>query len=64
MIFINGKEADFAGVTVTECLKQLNYSTDRIAIEFNGDILPKAKYGETLLSDGDKIEIVHFVGGG
>ena len=41
MIFINGKEADFAGVTVTECLKKLNYSTDRIAIEFNGDILPR-----------------------
>lgn len=64
MIFINGKEAAFAGATLAECLKKLDYSTDRIAVEYNGDILPKAKYASTVLCDGDKIEIVHFVGGG
>ncbi|MBQ3378591.1 MAG: sulfur carrier protein ThiS [Clostridia bacterium] len=64
MIFINGKEESFAGATVAQCLKALNYSTDRIAIEYNGGILPKALYDSTVLCDGDKIEIVHFVGGG
>ena len=35
-----------------------------IAIEKNGEIAPKAKYGETLLAEGDSLEVVSFVGGG
>lgn len=53
-----------AGRTVAECLEEYGYDARRVAVEKNGDIVPKARYGETLLKDGDIIEIVGFVGGG
>ena len=39
-------------------------SPDRVAVERNGDIVPKSKFQETMLSDADTLEIVTFVGGG
>ena len=50
--------------TVAEYLATTNYDRKRIAVERNGDIVPKARYDETMLCDGDSIEIVSFVGGG
>jgi sulfur carrier protein len=50
--------------TVESLLQQLGISLDRVAVELNADIVPKAGYEKQLLSDGDRIEIVHFVGGG
>ena len=50
--------------TVESLLQQLGISRDRVAVERNADIVPKAGYEKQLLSDGDRIEIVHFVGGG
>ena len=38
--------------------------TPRLAVERNGNIVPRARYGETVLEDGDVLEIVRFVGGG
>lgn len=64
MVKINGVEMNVAGKTVAEYLATTNYDSKRIAVERNGDIVPKAKYGETLLQDGDNIEVVSFVGGG
>lgn len=64
MVKINGAEMNVAGKTVAEYLATTNYDSKRIAVERNGDIVPKAKYGETLLQDGDNIEVVSFVGGG
>ncbi len=64
MVKINGKELDAAGRTVAECLAELNCDTARVAVERNGDILPKARYGETVLIDDDCVEVVSFVGGG
>ena len=64
MVKINGEELNIAGKTITEYLAATNYDPKRIAVERNGDIVPKAKYGETILQDGDNIEIVSFVGGG
>ncbi len=64
MVTINGEKLDLAGKTVAEYLATTNYDPKRIAVERNGDIVPKSQYGETLLSDGDSIEIVSFVGGG
>ncbi len=64
MIKINGEELDIAGTTLAEYLTSAKYNLMRIAVERNGDIVPKAKYGETVLHDGDNIEIVSFVGGG
>ena len=64
MIKINGKEFDIVGKTLTDYLETTNYDPKRIAVERNGDIVPKSQYGETVLADGDSIEIVSFVGGG
>ena len=48
----------------SQYLKSADYNPKRIAVERNGEIIPKSKYEETLLSDGDVLEIVSFVGGG
>ncbi len=64
MVRVNGKELDIAGETLAEYLANTDYGMKRIAVERNGDIVPKATYGETVLEDGDSIEIVSFVGGG
>ena len=64
MVNVNGEEKNIAGKTIAEYLATTNYDMKRIAVERNGDIVPKAQYGETVLQDGDSIEIVSFVGGG
>lgn len=64
MVKINGESLELAGKTVAEYLEQTNYDRNRIAIERNGQIVPKAAYGETKLEDGDCLEVVSFVGGG
>ena len=64
MVKINGKELNIAGKTVAEYLATTSYDPKRIAVERNGDIVPKAQYGETVLKDGDSVEVVNFVGGG
>ena len=61
---INGMEVDAAGQTLEQYLTASDYSAKRIAVERNGEIVPKAQYGETVLADGDQLEIVRFVGGG
>lgn len=64
MVRINGEELDIAGKTLAEYLATTSYDPKRIAVERNGDIVPKAQYGETILTDSDSVEIVSFVGGG
>ena len=64
MVKINGEELNIAGKTVAEYLATTSYDPKRIAVERNGDIVPKAQYGEPVLKDGDSVEIVSFVGGG
>lgn len=64
MVKINGTEMDLAGKTVAEYLATTNYDPKRIAVERNGDIVFKSKYSETVLEEGDSLEIVSFVGGG
>jgi thiamine biosynthesis protein ThiS len=64
-IVMNGDSLEVvAGSSIETLLKQLDISRERVAVELNADIVPKADYEKQLLSDGDKIEIVHFVGGG
>jgi sulfur carrier protein len=64
-IVLNGESVETSdGATVETLLLQLGISRERVAVELNADIVPKADYEKQLLSDGDKIEIVHFVGGG
>ena len=64
MVKINGEKTDVAGKTVKEYLLMTNYDPKRIAVECNGEIVPKAQYEKTVLKDGDTLEIVSFVGGG
>lgn len=64
MVKINGQELDVAGTTVLEYVTNAGYNTARIAVEINDDIVPKAVYENTILNDGDKVEVVSFVGGG
>lgn len=64
-ITVNGTEREVAeGTTIAQLIEQLKLRTDRIATERNLDVVPKARYAETHLADGDKLEIVTFVGGG
>lgn len=64
MVQINGKTEDAAGMTLFNYLKQAGYQPERIAVECNEEIVPKASYGEKILQDGDVLEVVSFVGGG
>lgn len=64
MVKINGTELDAAGKTVAQYLETTDYNRSRIAVERNGEIVPKSEYESTLLNDGDVIEVVSFVGGG
>ena len=64
MVKVNGKELDLAGKTIAEYLLTTDYDAKRIAVERNGEIVFKAQYSETVLNDGDSIEVVSFVGGG
>ncbi|MDE5613977.1 MAG: sulfur carrier protein ThiS [Treponemataceae bacterium] len=64
MVKINGEERQNAGKTLAEYLATTDYDPKRIAVERNGAIVPKAQYADTVLQDGDSIEVVSFVGGG
>ena len=64
MVKVNGELRDIDGKSAGEYLLSAGYDMKRVAVELNGDILPKAEYDETILNDGDSLEIVSFVGGG
>ncbi len=64
MVVINGKEAHEEGRTLAHYLARSGLDKGRIAVELNGEIVPRGKYEATVLKDGDKVEIVRFVGGG
>lgn len=65
MITANGKQIQLTSeMSVADYLKQNNYQINRIAVEMNEEILPKYSYSETMLKDGDRLEVVTFVGGG
>lgn len=64
MVRINGQDVSADGMTVSEYLETTSFDAKRIAVEKNGEIVPKATYGETVLCDGDTVEVVSFVGGG
>jgi sulfur carrier protein len=63
--FINGEAKTFGGVeTLGALIEQLGMKGDRVAVELNREIVPRALWSETALHEGDRLEIVHFVGGG
>jgi len=62
---INGEHRRVPGGTsVAEMVNELGLDPLRVAVERNLEIVPRSTYGATALSDGDRIEIVHFIGGG
>jgi thiamine biosynthesis protein ThiS len=64
-LHINGDEKQLAdGLSLADLITQLGMKPDRLAVELNREIVARAQWTETLLHDGDKLEIVHFVGGG
>jgi thiazole synthase len=64
-LMINGEERAFhTSLTVTELLGQLGLDARKIALERNLEIVPRSSYGAIRLGDGDRLEIVHFIGGG
>lgn len=64
-IYVNGEpHRIIIPATVTDLLISLALSSERVAIELNREILPRRVWQETRLSDGDRMEIVQFVGGG
>ena len=52
------------GATIQNLLTQLELDYRLVAVELNLEIIPKARFAEKTISEGDTIEIVHFVGGG
>lgn len=64
MVTINGKNREMQGKTISEMLAILEYRVDAVAVERNEVIVPKAEYADTVLTDGDVVEVVSFMGGG
>ena len=64
-LVVNGQERRVAdGLTVRELLDHLEVPAGRVAVEVNLEVVPKARFAEHRLADGDRLEIVTFVGGG
>lgn len=62
---INGEDRQVGdGLTVVQLLESLSLDPRKIALERNLEIVPRSTYGEVVLADGDRLEIVHFIGGG
>ncbi|NYF80425.1 sulfur carrier protein ThiS [Granulicella arctica] len=67
-LVLNGQSRPFPNLSTSSKLEllvaELGLKGDRVAIEHNGEIVSRANWNETVLSEGDRLEVVHFVGGG
>jgi sulfur carrier protein len=63
-LVINGDERNYSAATLDVLVEELGMKGDRVAVELNSDIVPRGSWSATELKDGDRLEIVHFVGGG
>jgi thiamine biosynthesis protein ThiS len=64
-VSLNGEAREIPGDLTLEALVEwLKVPTDRVAVERNLEIVPRRLWSETMIADGDRLEIVHFVGGG
>jgi sulfur carrier protein len=65
VVTVNGEARDVPeGVTVRGLVELLGLSDGPVAVERNGEVVPRAEHARTALAAGDAVEIVHFVGGG
>jgi thiamine biosynthesis protein ThiS len=64
-VIINGESRKLpTGLTVAALIEHLELDSRRVAVEINRRILKRAEFGDVTVSDGDELEVVHFVGGG
>jgi len=64
-LVINGEEKEIqSGNNVEDLLRELDIDGRHIAVALNLEVIPRSRYAETRLKEGDKVEIVHAVGGG
>ena len=64
-VFINGESKELSGTpSLAELITQLDLPAPRIAVELNREVVRRRDWGSTMLREDDRIEIVHFVGGG
>ena len=64
-LMVNGEERRFADIGhIAALVAALGLDVRKVAVERNLEIVPRSAYAMTALSDGDRIEIVHFIGGG
>ncbi|TAJ29837.1 MAG: sulfur carrier protein ThiS [Nitrospirae bacterium] len=64
-ILVNGESREFkADTTVADLLRELDVKPDRVAVEVNREILDKGAFAQRSLREGDRIEIISFIGGG
>lgn len=64
-IQLNGHDREFAGpLSLSKLVEQLGMKEDRVAVELNRNIVPRGMWPQTAISEGDRLEVVHFVGGG
>jgi len=61
---INGESREITSATVARMVGELGLDPRKVAVERNLEIVPKSQFEATVLDDGDRIEIVHFIGGG
>jgi thiamine biosynthesis protein ThiS len=65
LVTVNGESRELAsGRSVVALLEELRIKVGRVAVEINEEVVPRDAYGERMIAPGDRIEIVHFVGGG
>ena len=64
-ITLNGEKYTLeTGNNIVDLIEKLGLNMDKLAIERNLEIVPKSKFAMTIIEEGDKLELVHFIGGG
>ena len=67
-LILNGQSRAFETLpqpaSLEQLIAELGLKGDRVAVEHNGEIVPRSGWAETMVAGGDRLEVVHFVGGG
>jgi len=63
-IQLNGEQKEVKAATIAELIAELGLEKRMLAVERNLEVVPKSEYATTALAEGDRLEIVHMIGGG
>ncbi len=64
-IILNGEEINLDQISnIFDLVKKFDLDTKKVAVERNLEVIPQSEFGETNINEGDRIEIIHFIGGG